>query len=90
VIRKRWPGGLNTAGDLLGRVWTDLEELKPWVVLLRRPAEFAERQAGPTLVFRAADEEFQLPVNRDTHLEDLDDRVLRGYLRLARGQVSPA
>jgi len=85
AVQRRWPAGEETGGDLFGRVWTDLEELKPWVVLLRRPLGLLQEDVGPTLVFRAADEEFQLRVNRETQLEDLDDGVLRGYLRLARG-----
>lgn len=85
AVQRRWPAGEKTAGDLFGRVWTDLEELKPWVVLLRRPLGLLQEDVGPMLVFRGANEEFQLRVNRETQLENLDDGVLRGYLRLARG-----
>lgn len=82
-VTKRWPVDGSPLGDQFGRVWTDLEELKPWVVLLRRPYGSSDK-TGSTLVFRAADEEFTLPVSAETHLEELGDELLRSYLRLAR------
>ena len=83
TFERRWPAEGPGAEDQFGRVWTDLEELKPWVVLLRRPYGFSDK-GGSTLVFRAANEEFTLPVSKDTHLEELGDDTLRSFLRLAR------
>ena len=85
TTRKRWPTVRDAVEGLYGRVWTDLEELKPWVVLLRQPDGIVQEGSSPTLVFRAGTEEFHLSVNQDIHLEDLDDGILRGYLHLARG-----
>lgn len=82
----RLPTTRGNAEHLYGRVWTDMEELRPWVVLLDRPRRLGGDRPGPgpRLIFRGAGEEWAWPIPRSVHLEDLGDEVLKGYLELAR------